>query len=71
MCGLFESLSVRDVEVLALAAQGLANKEIARQLDSPMSEETVKGHLKRIFLKLDVPNRTAAVAVYMKHTSGE
>lgn len=66
MCGLFEALSDRDVGVLALVAQGLANKEIARQLDPPMSEETVKGHLKRIFLKLGVPNRTAAVAVYVK-----
>jgi DNA-binding CsgD family transcriptional regulator len=34
-----------------------------------MREETVKGHLKRIFLRLGVPNRTAAVAVYLKHTS--
>jgi DNA-binding NarL/FixJ family response regulator len=70
MCGLFESLSVRDVEVLGLAAEGLANKEIARQIDPPMSEETVKGHLKHIFLKLGVANRTAAAAVYVNHTSG-
>lgn len=65
-----ERLSPRELEVLALAAQGLANKEIARALDPPCSEDTVKWHLKRAFLKLGAPNRTAAVAIYLKHTGG-
>jgi len=65
----FDTLSARDLDILALAAQGLANKEIAPRLDPPASEHTVKGHLKRIFLKLGVPNRTAAVAIYLRHTN--
>jgi DNA-binding CsgD family transcriptional regulator len=70
MPGSIDQLAPRERQVLALAARGLANKQIARQLDPPMSEETVKGHLKHIFLKLAVPNRTAAVAEYLKHTGG-
>ena len=46
---------------LALVAVGKANKEIARALS--LSEETVKAHLKSIFAKLGVADRTHAVTV--------
>ena len=52
-------LSLREIEVLKLAAQGKANKEIAAHLH--ISEATVKTHLIHIFNKLGVDDRTAAV----------
>jgi DNA-binding NarL/FixJ family response regulator len=54
------ALTAREMEVLALLKQGLTNKEIAEALF--ISENTVKRHLKAIFLKLDVNTRAAAVA---------
>jgi len=56
-----ESLSEREIAVLNLVANGKANKEIAHALS--LSEETVKAHLKNIFAKLDVADRTHAVTV--------
>ncbi|MEW9533082.1 response regulator [Microbispora sp. NPDC049125] len=53
------SLSRRETEVLALVARGLTNAEIGRELF--ISETTVKTHLLRVFGKLDVSDRTAAV----------
>jgi NarL family two-component system response regulator YdfI len=53
-------LTERELEVLALMAQGLANKEIAGSLG--ISEHTVKFHIGSIFNKLDVSSRTEAVA---------
>jgi DNA-binding NarL/FixJ family response regulator len=54
-----ESLSRRETEVLGLVAKGLTNAEIGRGLF--ISETTVKTHLLRIFGKLGVSDRTAAV----------
>lgn len=54
-----DEYSERELEVLQSLAQGNANKVIARQLD--MTENTVKFHLKRIYKKLSVESRTAAV----------
>ncbi|HEX4817318.1 MAG TPA: response regulator transcription factor [Nonomuraea sp.] len=54
-----ESLSRREAEVLALVARGLTNAEIGRRLF--ISEATVKTHLLRVFGKLGVSDRTAAV----------
>ncbi|MBO3744549.1 response regulator transcription factor [Streptosporangiaceae bacterium NEAU-GS5] len=54
-----ESLSRRETEVLGLVARGLTNAEIGRELF--ISETTVKTHLLRIFGKLGVSDRTAAV----------
>jgi two-component system, NarL family, response regulator len=53
-------LTSREVEVLEGLATGLRNKEIAAKLN--ISEETVQAHMKRIFAKLEVHDRTAALA---------
>ena len=52
-------LSGRETEVLALVAQGLTNAEIGQRLS--IAEATVKTHLIRLFGKLGVNDRTAAV----------
>ncbi len=59
-----ENLSLRELEVLALVARGLSNKEIARKLK--ISEATVKTHLLHTFSKLGVDDRTAAVTVALE-----
>jgi len=53
------SLSPRELEVLQLIAKGLRNKEIGARLD--IAEDTVKIHIKNIFVKLEVIDRTEAV----------
>jgi DNA-binding NarL/FixJ family response regulator len=53
-----ESLSEREQEVLLLAAQGLANKQIGRRLG--ISESTVKVHLGNIYRRIGVSDRTSA-----------
>lgn len=55
-----EPLSVREREVLGLVAEGLSNREIAGRL--VITTATVKKHLEHMYLRLDVHNRTAAVA---------
>jgi DNA-binding NarL/FixJ family response regulator len=54
-------LSEREIEVIQLVARGLSNKEVARAIGR--TDETVKIHLKNIFAKLDVADRTEAVTV--------
>jgi DNA-binding NarL/FixJ family response regulator len=56
-----EVLTEREIAVLRLVAAGKANKQVASELG--VSEETIKGHLKNIFSKLDVADRTHAVTV--------
>lgn len=56
-----ERLSEREIEIVGLVSEGHSNKQIARTLS--ISEETVKAHLKSIFGKLDVTDRTHAVTV--------
>ena len=56
---LIESLTTREHDVLALVADGLSNREIARDL--AISEHTVKFHLASVFGKLGVSTRTEAV----------
>jgi DNA-binding NarL/FixJ family response regulator len=56
-----DDLSEREVAVLQLVAIGKANKEVAWELG--LAEETVKTHLKSIFAKLNVADRTHAVTV--------
>lgn len=48
-------LTAREIEVVRMVAQGLRNKQIARELD--ISEGTVKSHLRNIYRKLDADNR--------------
>jgi DNA-binding NarL/FixJ family response regulator len=59
-----ESLSRRETEVLALVAKGRTNAEIGRELF--ISETTVKTHLIRVFGKLGVSDRTAAVTTALE-----
>ncbi len=59
------ALSERERDVLALVADGLANKEIARRLY--ISEATVKTHLVHAFGKLGADSRTSAVAKARAH----
>jgi len=60
----FEPLSAREVEVLRKVARGRSNKEIGEDLR--ISENTVKSYLKTIAVKLDAPDRTAAVMIAVK-----
>ncbi|MDP9277992.1 MAG: LuxR C-terminal-related transcriptional regulator, partial [Gemmatimonadota bacterium] len=53
-------LSNREREILALLADGLANKQIAARLG--ISKNTVKTHLELLFDKLGVSSRAEAVA---------
>ncbi len=57
---LIEPLSQRELEILDLIAQGLSNHEISVRLF--LALDTVKGHNRRIFGKLQVQRRTEAVA---------
>ena len=54
-----DALTVRERDVLSMISQGLSNKRVARALD--ISPETVKSHVKSIFLKLAVGTRAGAV----------
>lgn len=58
-------LSEREVAVLRLVAEGATNAEIGRRLF--VAESTVKTHLLRVFGKLEVTDRTAAVTTAMRH----
>jgi RNA polymerase sigma factor (sigma-70 family) len=49
-------LSARERKVMLLIVEGLSNREIARRLN--MSESTVKAHLRSIYRKLAINNRT-------------
>jgi LuxR family maltose regulon positive regulatory protein len=57
---LIEPLSQRELEVLQLIAQGFSNREIGQRLF--LALDTVKGHNRRIYDKLQVQRRTEAVA---------
>jgi len=55
---LIDSLTKRQLEILACLAKGMSNKEIAKTLS--ISENTVKTHLKVLMVELDCSNRTEA-----------
>jgi len=57
-------LTEREVEVLRLAAEGLNNSEVAKRIFC--TEATVKVHLRNIYAKLNVCDRTAAVTAAMR-----
>ncbi|HEX8315083.1 MAG TPA: helix-turn-helix transcriptional regulator [Segetibacter sp.] len=54
-----EHLTSREIQILALMAQGRMNKEIAQHLS--ISPETVKQHVKNIFFKTGAQNRIEAL----------
>jgi LuxR family maltose regulon positive regulatory protein len=57
---MLEQLSQRELEVLQLVAQGLSNSEIGERLF--LALDTVKGHNRSIYAKLQVQRRTEAIA---------
>lgn len=59
------NLTAREIEVLELIAEGMINKQIAKQLY--ISEKTVKNHVSNIFRKLNVSDRTQAAIYAFKH----
>jgi two-component system nitrate/nitrite response regulator NarL len=58
------SLTPREIDVLALAAEGFSGPELAQRL--ALSPSTVNTHFKSIYKKLDVRTRAAAVAKAMR-----
>ena len=59
-----QALTLREIEVLNMLAEGLANKTIAWRLG--ISEHTVKFHLSSIFTKLNASSRTEAVTLAIR-----
>jgi DNA-binding NarL/FixJ family response regulator len=59
-----DAISGREVQVLLLVAKGKRNKEIAGELS--IAEDTVKMHVRNIFSKLNVTDRTEAVTVALR-----
>jgi DNA-binding NarL/FixJ family response regulator len=59
-----DSLTTREIEVLALIASGKSNKLIADKLS--ITEETAKAHVRSILSKLDAKDRTHAVSLGLK-----
>jgi len=60
-----ETLTDREQDVLTLLAQGMTNKDIAQSLF--LSVRTIEAHLRNIYGKLDVNNRTEAVLWAVQH----
>ncbi len=58
------TLTSRELEVLRLVAEGQTDRKVAERL--VISPRTVNRHLSNIFVKLDVPSRTAAVAYVIR-----
>ncbi len=65
--GIGEILTAREQEVVSYIAEGLTNKEIARELD--ISPATVKVHVERLIGKLGVADRTQAAVLAEKMKS--
>jgi DNA-binding NarL/FixJ family response regulator len=61
----YESLTVREIEVLGLVAMGLKNSQIAERL--VLSPHTVSGHIQSIFGKLGLNSRSAATRYAIEH----
>ena len=65
--GELHGLSAREVEVMSLIADGQTNGQIAARLF--LAEKTVKNHVRRIYSKLGVGSRPAAIA-YWRQAAG-
>jgi DNA-binding CsgD family transcriptional regulator len=65
--GSAHGLSAREIEVMSLIADGQTNGEIAARLF--LAEKTVKNHVRRIYSKLGVGSRPAAIA-YWRNAHG-
>lgn len=61
----FSELSMREIEVLALVAEGKTNGQIAEQL--MLSEKTVGNHVSTILSKLELTNRIEAATYAVRH----
>ncbi len=59
---LFDNLTEREEEILALVASGCENKAIASALG--ISRFTVQNHVQNLFERLNVQNRTEAASEY-------
>jgi LuxR family transcriptional regulator, maltose regulon positive regulatory protein len=66
--GPLRELSRRELEVLALVAEGLTNREIAERL--VLSRHTVNRHVANILRKLGLPSRAAAASLAVRHGLG-
>lgn len=62
-----DELTKREVEVLELLSQGLANREIGERLH--LAEKTIKHHISGILQKLQVRSRTEAAIIALKHAA--
>jgi DNA-binding CsgD family transcriptional regulator len=60
-----DGLTVREVEVLALVAQGMANKQIAQRL--VIAPRTVGHHVAHVYDKIGVTTRAGAALYAMRH----
>ncbi|MDP9181772.1 MAG: LuxR C-terminal-related transcriptional regulator, partial [Actinomycetota bacterium] len=58
-------LTARELEVIALVARGLTNRDVAQHL--VISEKTVASHVSHIFTKLGLTSRAAATAYAYQH----
>ena len=65
--GTDDLLTARESAVLALVAEGLPNKQIARQLN--ISDKTVRAHLTKIFSTLGVSDRTQAALWFQRQST--
>lgn len=57
-----DDLTARELQVAALAAEGLSNAEIGRRIY--LSEDTIKTHLRRVYRKLDIKRRPQLVQLF-------
>jgi NarL family two-component system response regulator LiaR len=60
-----EKLSIRELEVLKLAAKGMSNQEMASQLN--LGIPTIKSHLVEIYSKLQAGSRTEAIVIGLRN----
>jgi DNA-binding NarL/FixJ family response regulator len=61
-------LTALELQILSLVAEGLSNEEISQTIH--LARETVKGHLKSLFRKLEVKNRTEAAVMAVRKGIG-